>query len=54
MQKKITQFNPNLATSVNYSKKCFYKYIHGKRRGKENFCSSLYVEGNVATKDKEE
>lgn len=31
----------------------FYKYLHSKRRTKENLHSLLYEAGNVTTEDKE-
>lgn len=52
-KKKMTELDLNMATSVDDNKKCFYEYTNSKRRGKENFCSLLCAEGNVATKDKE-
>ncbi|NXR14151.1 RTXE polymerase, partial [Semnornis frantzii] len=42
-----------LATAIKENKKCFYKYINGKRRGKDNLHSSLDAEGNIVTKDEE-
>ncbi|NWT71497.1 RTXE polymerase, partial [Prunella himalayana] len=47
------QFELKMATSVKDNKKCFYKYIHGKRKGKTNLCSLLDAEGNLITADKE-
>ncbi|RMC20710.1 hypothetical protein DUI87_01562 [Hirundo rustica rustica] len=42
-----------MATSVKDNKKCFYKYINGKRKGKANL-SSLLDEGvNLVTADEE-
>ncbi|TRZ09940.1 hypothetical protein HGM15179_017169 [Zosterops borbonicus] len=42
-----------MATSVKDDKKCFYKYINGKRKGKANLCSLLDKEGNLVTADEE-
>ncbi|NWW41559.1 LIN1 transcriptase, partial [Panurus biarmicus] len=47
------QFKLNLATFVNDNKKCFYKYINGKKKGKTNLCSLLDAGGNLITADKE-
>ncbi|NXV07351.1 RTJK polymerase, partial [Cettia cetti] len=46
-----TQFTLNVATSVKDNKKCFYKYINGKTKGKTNLCSLLDVGGNLVTAD---
>ena len=35
------------------NKKCFYKYIDGKRKAKENLHSLLDTRGNMTTVDKE-
>ncbi|TRZ18145.1 hypothetical protein HGM15179_008964 [Zosterops borbonicus] len=45
------QFELKMATSVKDNKKCFYKYINGKRKGKANFWSLLDKEGNLVTAD---
>ncbi|TRZ12815.1 hypothetical protein HGM15179_014306 [Zosterops borbonicus] len=47
------QFELQMATSVKDNKKCFYKYINGKRKGKANLCSLLDKEGNLVTADEE-
>ncbi|NXO83561.1 PO11 protein, partial [Sitta europaea] len=47
------QFELNLAIFVKDNKKTFYKYINGKRKGKNNLCSLLDVGGNLVTADKE-
>ncbi|KAK4827592.1 LOW QUALITY PROTEIN: hypothetical protein QYF61_019494 [Mycteria americana] len=46
------QLELNLA-SYCYNKKRFYKYIHNKRRAKENLHPLLDVGGNIVTKDEE-
>ncbi|TRZ14353.1 hypothetical protein HGM15179_012750 [Zosterops borbonicus] len=47
------QFKLKLATFVKDYKKCFYKYINGKRNGKTNFYSLLDAGGNLLTADEE-
>ncbi|TRZ10607.1 hypothetical protein HGM15179_016504 [Zosterops borbonicus] len=47
------QFELQMATSVKDNKKCFYKYINGKRKGKANLCSLLDKGGNLVTADEE-
>lgn len=47
------QFELNLAPFVKDNKKCFYKYINGKRKGKTNLCSLLDAGGNLVTADEE-
>ncbi|NWI77433.1 RTXE polymerase, partial [Dryoscopus gambensis] len=47
------QLELKMATSVKDNKKCFYKYINGKRRGKTNLCSLLDERGNLVSTDKE-
>ncbi|XP_064032402.1 uncharacterized protein LOC135192945 [Pogoniulus pusillus] len=42
-----------LATAVKENKKCFFKYMNGKRRAKDNLHSLLDREGNIVTKDEE-
>ncbi|NWW70266.1 RTXE polymerase, partial [Climacteris rufus] len=45
------QFELNLATLVKDNKKCFYKYINDKRKGKTDLCCLLDAEGNLVTAD---
>lgn len=40
------QVELTLDNTINYNEKYFYKYIIDKRKGKENFHSSLNVGGN--------
>ncbi|RMC06634.1 hypothetical protein DUI87_16072 [Hirundo rustica rustica] len=40
-----------MATSVKDNKKCFYKYINAKRKGKTNLCSLLDKGGNLISAD---
>jgi len=47
------QLELDVATAVRDNKKYFYKYIHNKRRAKENLRPLLNVEGNTASKDEE-
>lgn len=47
------QLELKLATSMKDYKKCFYKCINSKRRGKKNLHSLLDLMGNIANKDKE-
>ncbi|NWZ36396.1 RTJK polymerase, partial [Brachypodius atriceps] len=47
------QFELRMVTSVKDNKKCFYKCINGKRKGKTNLCSLLDEEGNSVTADEE-
>ncbi|KAK4811142.1 LOW QUALITY PROTEIN: hypothetical protein QYF61_019773 [Mycteria americana] len=47
------QLEFNLATAIKDNKKCFYKYIHNKRRAKENLHLLLDAGGNIVTKDEE-
>ncbi|RMC06903.1 hypothetical protein DUI87_16353 [Hirundo rustica rustica] len=47
------QFEFKMVNSVKDNKKCFYKYINGKRKGKANLCSLLDEGGNLATADEE-
>lgn len=47
------QHKHNLATMVKDNKKCFNKYINGKRSVKEYLRSLLDIEGNMTTEDKE-
>ncbi|NXS01657.1 RTXE polymerase, partial [Oxylabes madagascariensis] len=47
------QFELNLATFVKDSKKFFYKYIKGKRKGKTSLRSLLYERRNLVTADEE-
>ncbi|NXE01684.1 RTJK polymerase, partial [Chaetorhynchus papuensis] len=47
------QFELNLATLVKDNKKCFYKYINDKRKGKTDLCCLLDAEGNLVTTDEE-
>ena len=51
--KAKAQLELRLATAVKENKKCYYKYINGKRRTKENFHPLLDTAGNVTTEDKE-
>lgn len=57
MQKEIrkakAQLELKMATSVKDYKKCFYKCINSKRRGKENLRSLLDLMGNIVNKDEE-
>ncbi|NXA89439.1 RTJK polymerase, partial [Melanocharis versteri] len=45
------QFELNLATLVKDNKKCFYKYINEKRKGRTDLCCLLDTEGNLVTAD---
>ena len=47
------QLELDVSTAVRDNKKYFYKYIHNKRRAKENLHPLLNVEGNTASKDEE-
>ncbi|NXR73268.1 PO11 protein, partial [Pycnonotus jocosus] len=47
------QFEIKLASFVNNNKKCFYKYINGKRKGNTNLCSLLDMGGNLITAHEE-
>ncbi|TRZ05653.1 hypothetical protein HGM15179_021454 [Zosterops borbonicus] len=47
------EFEHKIATFLKDNKKCFYKYINGKRKGKTNLCSLLDAGGNLATTDEE-
>lgn len=47
------QLEFNLTSPVKDNKKCFYKYINGKRRVKETLHSLLDVGGNRVTKGEE-
>ncbi|RMC19979.1 hypothetical protein DUI87_00824 [Hirundo rustica rustica] len=42
-----------MATSVKDNKKCFYKYINAKTKGKPNLCSLLDKGGNLISADEE-
>ncbi|XP_064032416.1 uncharacterized protein LOC135192961 [Pogoniulus pusillus] len=42
-----------LATAAKENKKCFFKYMNGKRRAKDNLQSLLDRDGNIVTKDEE-
>lgn len=44
-----SQLELNLATSVKDNKKYFYKYITGKRRGKDTLHTLLDAGGNTVT-----
>ncbi|NXR49252.1 RTJK polymerase, partial [Hippolais icterina] len=46
------QFELKMATLVK-DKKCFYKYINGKRKGKTNLCFLLDEGGDLVTADEE-
>ncbi|RMB89636.1 hypothetical protein DUI87_33957 [Hirundo rustica rustica] len=48
-----SQFELRMATSVKDNKKCIYKYINAKRKGKTNFCSLLDKGGNLISADEE-
>ncbi|RMC22481.1 hypothetical protein DUI87_00795 [Hirundo rustica rustica] len=48
-----SQFELKMAISVKDNKKCFNKYINGKRKGKANLCSLLDEGGNIVTADEE-
>lgn len=43
-----------IITSVEKNKKCFYKCINSKNRGKENLHSLLDMVGNTVSKGKDE
>ncbi|KAK4826807.1 hypothetical protein QYF61_011615 [Mycteria americana] len=47
------QLELNLATAVDDSTKCFYKYISNERRARENLHPLLDAGGNIVTKDEE-
>ena len=47
------QVELHLTIAIKDSKKCFYKYIKNRRRGKENQHPLLVGGGSVATKDEE-
>jgi len=47
------QLELNLSTAVKDSIKCFYKYIHNKRKAKENLHPLLDAGGNIVTMDEE-
>ncbi|RMC12138.1 hypothetical protein DUI87_11273 [Hirundo rustica rustica] len=47
------QFELRMATSAKDNKKCFYKYINAKRKGKTNICSLLDKGGNLISADEE-
>ncbi|NXM61588.1 RTXE polymerase, partial [Illadopsis cleaveri] len=47
------QFELRMATSVKDNKKCFYKYMNAKRKGKTNLCSLLDKGGNLVSADEE-
>uniref|UniRef100_A0A8U8BM73 Uncharacterized protein n=1 Tax=Geospiza parvula TaxID=87175 RepID=A0A8U8BM73_GEOPR len=47
------QFEFRMATSVKDNKKCFYKYINTRRKGKTSLCSLLDKGGNLVSGDKE-
>ncbi|NXA62985.1 RTJK polymerase, partial [Mohoua ochrocephala] len=53
MRKAKAQLELNLATFVKDNKRCFYKYIKGKRKGKNNLGYLLDVGGNLVTADGE-
>lgn len=42
-----------VASAIKDNKKCFYKYIDKKRRGKENLHCLLDIRANRVTKDEE-
>lgn len=43
-----------MPTAKKDSKKCFYKYISNKRRGKDNLHPLLHMGRNIVTKEKTE
>ncbi|KAF4795869.1 hypothetical protein TURU_089442 [Turdus rufiventris] len=47
------QYKLKMVTSVKDNKKCFYKYINGKRKDKTNLCSLLDEGRNVVIADEE-
>nr|XP_054507437.1 uncharacterized protein LOC129132398 [Agelaius phoeniceus] len=47
------QFELKMVTSVKDNKKCFYKYISIKKKGKNNLRSLLDAGGNIVTADEE-
>ncbi|TRZ15396.1 hypothetical protein HGM15179_011710 [Zosterops borbonicus] len=53
MREAKARFELKMATSVKDNKRCFYKYINGKRKGKANLCSLLDKGGNLVTADEE-
>ncbi|RMC12732.1 hypothetical protein DUI87_10257 [Hirundo rustica rustica] len=53
IRKAKAQFELKTATSVKDNKKCFYKYINGKRKSKANLCLLLDEGGNFVTADVE-
>ncbi|NWZ98260.1 PO11 protein, partial [Nesospiza acunhae] len=48
-----TQFEFRMATSVKDNKKCFYKYVNARRKGKTSLCSLLDKGGNLVSTDEE-
>ena len=52
IRKAKAQLELNLATKVKENNKYFYKYIHSKRRARENH-PLLDAEGNLVTKDQD-
>lgn len=44
----------NMPTAMKDSKKCFYKYINNKMRGKDNLHPLLHMGRNIVTKEKTE
>ncbi|RMC18187.1 hypothetical protein DUI87_05068 [Hirundo rustica rustica] len=53
IRKAKAQFELRMATTVKDNKKCSYKYINAKRKGKTNFCSLLDKGGNLISADEE-
>ena len=52
-QKAKAQLELKLASVVSDSKKVFFKYIHSKRRSKENIGSILVEDGNLTNRHEE-
>ncbi|NWY94667.1 RTXE polymerase, partial [Loxia curvirostra] len=46
-------FELRMASSVRDNKKCFYKYINARRKGKTSLCSLLDKGGNLVSADEE-
>jgi len=53
IRKAKAQLQPRLATVARDNKKCFYKYMHNKKRGKESLHPLLDARGKIATKHEE-
>jgi len=53
IRKAKAQLELRLATVVRDNKKCFYKYIHNKKRAKYSLHPLLDARGNIVNKDEE-